>query len=255
MASLDQFRPAPPRLGVLALGVVVTLALSGCGSRDEDPTSQPGAPVSTATSVTTAAPSNEPTPSPTDPPTTPLAMPNPTELVDRLLDAAQVPGLNASWVWQDGTTEPASAEPFGQCAVVDLASIGAVEVIERTYFAPDDSDDYAAEQIASFPDSATAARAAAVLKGWHKKCRSTVGRPGTRVGPLTSVAVPEGSGSWYLLSYPEGRDEGRFHAFGTAVSGTRIAVLIIENGGQDYNYPAGSEPMVAMVQAAAARIR
>ena len=35
---------------------------------------------------------------------------------------------------------------------------------------------------------------------------------------------------------------------------TRITVLLIANSGQDYDYPAGKEPMVGMVKAAAATL-
>jgi hypothetical protein len=164
-----------------------------------------------------------------------------------------VPGLNAQWKWQDGDTGPAVTDPFGLCAKVDLASIGATEVVERTYFPPDDSDDNAAEQVAEFPDTATAARVWAVLKSWHDKCgRALSADTGLKVGPLTPVPVTAGSGRWYLLSWqPPSEETGRFEAFGMVLSGTRIAVLRMDTSGQDHDYPPGKEPMVGMVTAAA----
>lgn len=145
-------------------------------------------------------------------------------------------------------------EPFGLCAKADLASIGASEVVQRTYFPPVDTDDSAAEQIAEFPDAKTASRAADVLKSWQRTCVSRIDGDNPKVRSITPVTLAAGTGSWYLVSYSEGNDEGRFHAFGIAASGTRVAVLTIDNGGQDYNYPTGKEPMVAMVRAAAARL-
>lgn len=243
-----------PRLRLAALAACLVLAATACGDRDDDPSvAEPG------TQPTTSAPS--PSQSGSDAPTPtvsataePTASASPETLTDRLLPTADVPGLNATWTWQDGETGPAGSEPFGLCAKVDLASIGASDVVERSYFPPVDTDDSAGEQIAEFPDATTTGRAVAVLKSWQKKCAAHIDRAGVKVRPITSVSTASGTGFWYLVSYPEGADEGRFHAFGVAVVGTRVAVLSIDNGGQDYNYPTGEEPMVAMVQAAAGRL-
>ncbi|MCX6395305.1 MAG: hypothetical protein NTV23_02340 [Propionibacteriales bacterium] len=242
-----------PRLGLAVLGVCATLAVGACGARDNDPVAaEPGtAPTSTASGPAASASSTPSTSAATAAPT--AASPSPEALLDRLLDTRSVPGLNATWRWQDGETGRAGSEPFGLCAKADLASIGAGEVVQRTYFPPVDTDDNAAEQVTEFPDGTTTAGALAVLKSWQKKCTAHLGRPGAKVGPITPVPVGTGS-FWYLVSYPEGNDEGRFHAFGVAVVGNRMAALTIDNGGQDYNYPSGQEPMVAMVRAAAARL-
>ena len=243
-----------PRLRLAALAAVLVLAATACGARDDDPSSEPAADVPTAPVASESA-SADPSPSETASPTEPgTPLPSPASLTDRLLPTDQVPGLNARWRWEDGETGKAGTEPFGLCAKVDLASIGATDVVERTYFPPVDTDDNAAEQIADFPDTKSVAQATAVLKSWHKKCKTYLGKADSKIGPITPVTVPTGTGSWYLVSYPEGNDEGRFHAFGFVASGTRIAVLSIDNGGQDYNYPAGQEPMVAMVRAAADRL-
>jgi hypothetical protein len=66
------------------------------------------------------------------------------------------------------------------------------------------------------------------------------------------VPVGAGSGRWYLLSWqPAGEETGRFESFGMVLNGTRIAVLRIDNSGQDHDYPTGHEPMTSMVTAAA----
>jgi hypothetical protein len=235
--------------------VAALLLAAGC----TDSSDSPGAPEAGDPPATQTSSPVGPTPTPTSTPTAsePSA---PLSLVDRLLPTGQVPGLNAAWHWQDGVTGPAGSEPFGLCAQTspgaDLASIGATEVVERTWFPPDDSDDNAAEQIAEFPDTATTGRAWAVLKSWHDRCGKTLSADtNLDVRPFVPVPVTTGTGRWYLLSQEiPGEETGRFEAFGMVRTDTRIAVLRITNSGQDYDYPAGEEPMVGMVQAAAGRL-
>lgn len=223
------------------------LLTAGCTSSKDSP----GTP-ETGDSPSVQTPSSTPeTPAPTTPTAT-TSVPDSTPLIDRLLPTGLVPGLNAQWKWQDGETRPAGTDQFGLCAKADLASIGAVEAFERTWYPPDDSDDNAAEQIAEFPDANAAARAWAVLKAWHDTCsRVASANPGLKVGPLVTVPVQVGSARWYLLSWsPAGEETGRFEALGMVRYGTRIAVLRMDNSAQDYNYPAGQEPMAGMVRAA-----
>lgn len=244
-------RVSPSAAAVLLACLLVT---GGCAGKDDSPAaSDPGD--SPAAPASTEPPTGTPTDSPSVAPTT-AAPAEPASLADRLLPTAEVPGLNASWHWQDGETGPAATEPFGFCAKADLGSIGATEVVERSYFPPDDSDDSAAEQVAEFPDSNTAGRAWSVLKSWHDKCgRSVSADIALKARPLTAVAVPTGTARWGLLSWqPPGEETGRFETFGMVLAGTRIAVLRMDHSGQDHNYPAGQDPMVAMVRAAAARL-
>lgn len=242
-----------PARRTAALVVVFALALAGCGGKDDEPAkASPGESPSTSEAA-------EPTPTPTEADPTPVE-PEPSEtptgfatLTDRLLPTAAVPGLNAQWKWQDGETVTAGPAPFGVCAKASLLDIGATEVIHRSYFPPADTDDNAAQQIAEFPDAATATRAAAVLRSWHAKCK--VGK-GNKLGKLVPVTTADGTtGYWYLATRGEtATEEGRFQAFGVVVTETRISVLQISNGGQDYNYTVGKEPMVGMVRAAADRL-
>lgn len=242
-----------PRLLTVLLACCA-IVLAGCGAEDGQPSgSEPGSGPSSLSPSPTET--DTATPGATTPPPTPAStLPATATLTDRLLATDQVPGLNAQWHWQDGATGAAEETPFGLCAKADLASIGATAVVQRTYFPPVDTDDNAAEQIADFPDAKTASTAVAVLKSWQKTCASRIPGADPSVRAITPVTVSSGTGAWYLASYTLGADEGRFHAFGFAVSGTRIAVLSIDNGGQDYNYPVGGEPMVAMVRSAAARL-
>jgi len=229
------------------LGALVSV--SGCGHGDSSVTPSPSD--SPSTRVTSSSP--EPTEQ-LSATITPPGSPSSVSLLDRLLPTGEVAGLNSAWKWQDGDTGQPTTDPFGVCAKADLLSIGATEVVERTYFPPDDSDDNAAEQVADFPDAATAARTWAVLKSWHDTCARTAAtdHPGLKVGALTPVPVGAGSGRWYLVSWqPAGEETGRFEAFGMVLNGTRLAVLRIDNSGQGRGYPSGKDPMVSTVTAAA----
>lgn len=241
---------ALPASGRLTGALLACLLLaSACTTSDDTPP----APAAGEQPRTESPSTTPPTTSAASPSTTTTASPSPATLTDRLLETSAVPGLNEAWTWQDGETGPAGAEPFGFCAKVDLASIGATEVVERTFFPPDDSDDNAAEQIAEFADTTSASQAWSVLGAWRRTCgRSISADLGLRVRSMTAVPVEVGTARWYLLSWnPVGEETGRFEALGMVRNGTRIAVLRMTNSGQDHNYPAGREPMVAMVQAAA----
>lgn len=223
------------------------LLVGGCGSTSNHVPAVSGNQPIVPTPSTSAATSTPPaTPSP-------AATTAPATLADRLVPVADAPGLTATWHWQDGGTGPADAAPFGPCAKADLGSIGAVEVVQRKYFPPVDTDDHAAEQVAEFPDTATAARAAAVLRSWHDKCAQTLNRSDASISAITPVAVSTGAGSWYVVALgPRNGDEPRFDTFGIVLSGTRIALTSIEYGGKGYHYLPGKEPIIAMVGAAAA---
>jgi hypothetical protein len=234
----------------LPAAVLGALVLVG-GCTHGDSTAARGASDSPTTQLSSDAPVPTEQPSGTF---TATGSPASVSLLDRLLPTGDVAGLNAQWKWQDGDTGQPTTDPFGACAKADLLSIGATEVVERTYFPPDDSDDNAAEQVAEFPDPATAARSWAVLKSWHDTCARTAAadHPGLKVGALTPVPVGAGSGRWYLLSWqPAGEETGRFEAFGMVLNGTRVVVLRIDHSGQDHDYPPGKDPMVSMVTAAA----
>lgn len=233
-----------------ALLAVAALALSACTSDGDEPKkATPGQQPSI--SIGTESPSASATSSPTGAATTVPDIP------DAFLPTAFVPGLNATWEWQDGSSGDGGGKPFGVCARADLGSIGAEKVGERTYFPPDDSDDSAAQQVAGFPDPKSAAQAWAVLDAWRSRCADRIGADlGPKVGKEIAVKLPDGAiGRWYLVSWtPDGEETGRFEAFGMVRKGALITVLRITNSGQDYNYPAGQEPMVTMVQQAGLRL-
>lgn len=242
---------ALPASGRLTGAVLACLLVASACTNSDDAPPAPAAGEQPSTQAPTSTPAT--TTEASSPSATATASSSPATLTDRLLPTSAVPGLNGSWTWQDGETGPAGTEPFGFCAKVDLASIGAAEVVERSWFPPDDSDDNAAEQIAEFADTTSASQAWSVLGAWRRTCgRSISADLGLKVRPMTAVPVGAGTARWYLLSWnPVGEETGRFEALGMVRNGTRIAVLRMTHSGQDHNYPAGQEPMVAMVQAAA----
>jgi hypothetical protein len=258
--------PEPAHSPVLARTAAIALACllgaTGCASKNDPPSREAVDPRPTPT--TTATPGEtitaDPTPTSSPTPTNTPSLVTPATLTDRLLPTSAVPGLTATWHWQDGRTGTAGPDAFGVCAKVDLASIGATQVVQRTYFPPVDTDDHAGEQIAEFPDVATAVRAAHVLLSWHDKCAAAGTYRNFRVGAATSLPVVGATGTrylatWYLATwYPTGSDEGRTEAFGIAARGTRIAVLRIDRGTRAFRYPVGQDPMIAMVHEAAAEL-
>ncbi|HET6153211.1 MAG TPA: hypothetical protein VFE15_09645 [Marmoricola sp.] len=247
--------PSPSRLALQAAAAVVVgaVALSGCTSKTDTPsTALPASP------PTVSAPASTTVPSPTPTVVTPTPSPTPTTyatLANRLLGASQVPALNSLWHWGNNETVQPGPNPVGLCAKADLASIGSSDGSYRTFTAPSGHQGAASEQIAEFPDTATAARAAAVLNSWHQTCSARLDKKlKAKVGPVVPVQVGGGGAFWYLVRIGQ---NGQYSAFGYAVVGARIAVVTIDNFGQDYTYPAtATDPsaMSLMVQAAAARL-
>ncbi len=260
---------ARTRLARWTLPVLLTtgaLLLTACGDQAE------GGP-GEGTSVATESPEPTPTDTETAEPTEPTASeePEPSEptetsepeakgLRGALLPAEEVPGFNEEFTWAEkATTGKEPAELAGTCHQFELTSIGAEKAAYRTYEPAEPGGDAMASQlVAQFPDDKTAERAEQVLLSWRKDCKRNLKKfDRVDVGDLEKVTTELGTGSWYLLTYgpAEGDpDSGYFDAQGVVRVGNRIAVLRMSLIGQDYNYPAGEEPMVAAVRAAAARL-
>lgn len=249
----------------------MALAVSGCGS--ERPVSRTAAPKESSSSAAATKPaaSAEPAepvesqgPSPSQSPAEPPSEPSgPLTLEDRLLTAEEMPGPNDEFSWKvAGTRTEEGAEPFGTCHKFAMTSIGATRVVARDYVhaggaSPDEVD--AGHLVAEFADARTARRALEVLNAWRGQCEGELGEYDTRkVHDFEPVEVPGGDGGWYLLIYgpPEGEmpDVGYFDAQGMVRVGRLISVLRMRGIGQDYNYPAGEEPLVFGVRAAAAKL-
>ena len=238
---------------LLALG-----GLTGCGvSSDDSSGDQPTASASPEpTESVTPTESGSVTPSETAT-QSPTAAPSPTLAPEAaLLTAQEMPPLNDTQRWQQGRTGPIAARPFGLCAKFDLLSIGAEQAVGRVFTTAAQGGagpDTAAQQVATFPDTANVARASKVMQAWHRSCASRVRGTSVRVGPISAVPVASGTGWWYLVSYVRG-GVGHFHELGVVLTGTRISLVRMDHGGQDHNYPPGQDPMQLAVKAAAGKL-
>ncbi len=229
-----------------AVAALCLLLVTGCGADDEaDRAEAESSPTtSTATSPSSPAPSESVTP---NPPTTPAG---------RLLAAEEVPGFNDEFTWREESTRKREGRrPFGTCHRFAMTSIGATDVAVRDYAPVRESRGTAAANlVAEFADEETAARAYEVLRSWRGQCAEMLTEHDRRkVGGLE----PAGAGTWYLLVYgpAEGDpDAGYFDAQGLVRVGSTISVLEMRTVGQDYNYGRGREPMVAAVEASAAKL-
>lgn len=254
---------------------VLTLALTACSAeaarpstsaagpsrRDASSAAKPGPSRSTSPSKP-PAPTGSPSPTPTASTATPSEQggaSSGTRLEQRLLSAEEMPGFNDGFTWGEaGTRRREGRSLFGTCHRFAMTSIGAMRVVVREYAATQGADaDSAGELVAQFPDQRTARRAFAVLRSWRGQCDDKLATYDRhRVGDLQHVDVTNGDAGWYLLTYgpPSGgsEDDGWFDSQGLTRVGSRIAVLRMRLVGQDFNYPAGEEPMAEAVRRAAA---
>ena len=254
--------------GVAACAVALSGALAGCSvsndnepepqgtsesSNLEEPTeTQTQTPTQTPTQTATQTAGQTPGQTPSDQPTpaeTPAAtaLPSPEAA---LLSAAELPQLNDTTRWTEGATDVPGARPFGQCQQFDMATIGAMDAIERIYTAGRDT---AGQLVAEFPDAQNAVRASKVLEAWHRECRVQVKGRSVKVRPITEVSVPHGKAWWYLVSY-ERRGSGHFHSLGMVLSGARMALIRMDHDGQDHNYEPGQDPVELAIRAVSARL-
>jgi hypothetical protein len=241
-----------------ALLTVAALVVSACGTDDQpdtadDPTASASVPDESPTSTETPSdtPPESPAEAPSESPESPAWGPaaSVTGLRGLLPSAADLPGLNAQWRWTAKSTRPASNDPFGACAPTGLLSMGAERGVQRSYAAADGTEPTAEALAVRFVDRTSAERIRRVLVSLHDRCRQRLLDQGADEANLSPVRqVPTGSGAeawWYLARWTDaGADEGTFHAFGMASQGTRMVLLTMDSQGQDYNYPAGKEPMV-----------
>ena len=223
--------------------------MTGCGTATGDPDQAVGEPTDPAptTAADTTTPSVEPTeetppaPQETEEPVTA----RPTGLKARLLPASKLPGFNADFSWKTTSTSTGEgADLGGTCHKFAMTSIGASKVVRRAYAPVETSPSSAGALVAEFPDAKTARRAYAVLGSWREQCSSHVG---AEVGDFTSVPLDPATGGWFLLT-----SGTTFDAQGFVRRGARIAVLTMKTEGQDYDYPAGKEPMATALKRAAA---
>lgn len=239
----------------------LALVLGGCGT-DKGSGDAGASPSSSPSSSPSAAPSTDPSTAPSTP-VTPSSTPEdpntpsptaPPAAGDLLLTAAELPRLNPGAAWTQSRDGQAGTDSFGACQKFDLASIGATSVHERTFTSGGPGARITAgQQLADFPDPKTVFRAAKVLTAWHDDCKSRLQGEFVKVWPISAVTLPHDQGWWYLAS-TESDGVGHFHSTGVVTAGAQIALLTMTHQGQDHIYPAGKDPMVLAVQAAAAKL-
>ena len=74
------------------------------------------------------------------------------------------------------------------------------------------------------------------------------------VGAIQSPPTAVGPGQQWLTSYkpaPGGPDYGWFQATGFVTDGDTLTFLVMTSVGQDYNYPAGKQPIDQALKVAA----
>lgn len=256
-------------LAAALAAAALTWCVSGCSGGDDDADGDGATPGPTDS----ASSSVEPTPSDTSTSTTSEPSTQPTEPAPTDSDAARarraqipaakLPGFNSEWVWvrQSGGPGPGQDVP-SVCQRASLTAIGAVNEYRTNFASPADTNDYAVQMTGVFPDEQTVATAMKVLDSWHDKCRrhatNDLGLRSVNVGELTPVATAVGEGTQWLTTYgptPSGSpDERWFEATGYVADGDTLTMLVMANVGQDYNYPAGEQPMDLAVQEAGRRL-
>ncbi|MGZ4504119.1 MAG: hypothetical protein ACXVW3_09515 [Nocardioidaceae bacterium] len=268
--SRTPFHRSPGRL--LAVSVLALGALAGCSSPsrvDAAPPRQATSPSpspSAAVSTPPALPSPSPTPAATSAVPSPSAASGPAAL---MIPGADLPGPGNGFVWADGPITDRESDDNGggllRCNRFTMTDIGAEGVVQRRYVPPAGSGGAnppaAAELVANFPDEQTARSAVEVLRSWHRPCDDRLSSfPRHDVGQLDTVSIPGTPGAdagWYLLKYgPLQGDPNSlwFDAEGFVRVGDRVALVTMTQAGQQYDYPAGQEPLVVALRDAAARL-
>jgi hypothetical protein len=238
-------------VAVATLGLLLSGTVAGCSvSKDDDPKDTSSASEPSATPTPTQEPSETVTVTATPTPSTPTPTANDPQAA--LLGAADLPPLNSSAPWSEKQTTVPGPTSFGACQVFDLLSIGAMNVVERS-FTGGSAGDTAGQQVAEFPDAQNTVRASKVLEAWHDKCRSQIKGSNVKLGPITGVMVPKGKAWWYTVSWNRA-GTGHFHTFGIVFNGNRMTLLKMDHSGQDHDYPPGQDPMELAVKAASAKM-
>ncbi len=268
----------------LALGlgtVALTLALGGCAA-GPDPTAAARADETQSSDPATKkprakAPSQAPSlaaeESPSAPQSSaPVAAASETAAAgtsaavarkptDRLLTAAELPGLTDGYTWQEVATRKSEGNrPFGTCHKFAMTSIGAMRVVVREY-EPTSGEDTASagHLVAEFADERTARRALEVLKSWRGQCEEELADYERRdVAGLRSVDAEGADAGWYMLFYGplpgHSAHEGYFDAQGLTRVGKRISVLRMRTVDRDDRKPQSNQPMVDAVRRASTKL-
>lgn len=285
-------KPDKSRTSLVAPSLVATLALAlaGC-SGDADDSATPESPTASASSSSPTAEASQESESPsatesesaqgtsispTEPSTTVESTEEAPEAAGvqppppgsspkaMLLGKTELPGLNSEHAWRPIATENRERRrPVWACQVTDFTSIGATDVWVRRFVGqPGGAQSAQARHaVVTFVDPVSARRAYAVLQAWHDRCKQQLTRryQNVRVDDAArAVQVAGGEAEWRLATYGPVQgdpDASYFDATGYVRKGKRISLVTMVNVGQDYNYPAGKEPIVGAVRNAATKLR
>ena len=232
----------------LLVAGALAATLAGCGQQREPERTPAAASESVGTSPT-------PTPSPS-PAVTASLSPSPAArpLAARLLSVDDL--ATGGPTRSQGATGPAGPEPLGVCHQFDLATIGATRTLQRAFTAEDGTT--ATQQLATFPDEMSVARAGKVVQAWRDDCQRRMrGKLAKlQVGRWHPVSVPDGSAGWYLTSWMPEDDavDGHFQSLGIAVRASRLALVALDHDGPAHPSPPPSAPLVTVLRAAAAKL-
>lgn len=257
------------RTSLSTVTAVAALTLAGC---TEDPatdtTRSPAGTTSSATTSATDSASSQPAtsePATSQPSTTkrsgpPPATTSPTgdpsdsplaRAREALIPKSRFPGFNAQWVWDEASTRRGPGEqPPGVCLQSSLTAIGGVVEYRRSYSSSLSRRDFAVHLSVVFPDEQTATTAVDVLQAWQGRCETHAteadGLKRVSVSSARSVTTKVGTGEQWMVTYrpvPGEPDSVWFNAEGYVRDGDTLTYLVIRSAGQDYNYPAGGEPV------------
>jgi hypothetical protein len=248
------------------VAVTAVLALSACDNPDDSVTQN--ATVST-TDVTTPAESGSTSPTqstgstsePAETSGSPSSSPSTTSHDDSSTSRARqaavprskLPGLNDQWVWntsRGASGPPADSPGTSVCMRATMTAIGGVAEYSTVYRQKGVPEDESVLTTAVFPDERTAQMAESVLSTWLSKCASRAAKqPGvdrTKVSEDNPVSTVVGTGHQRLVSFGPAQgdpDSGYFNGEGYVRDGDVISYLVIHSVGQDYDYPAGAQPV------------
>jgi len=235
-----------PRLPLLILAALL-LTVSACGSDDG------AADTATSPRTSTAEPSDSPTQTPTptaDPtPSAPKPAPQPkhqkppvvmgqpihrSSLQSHLLAAARMPSpaADGAATWEVVENGP-DADVVGACQKTDLATIGAVSAVRRSFSGAGGA--VATQVVAEFADPKSAWRAHKVLRSWQADCEARLDFARKEVGPLRPVTVRAGNGESYRAAYgPRSEQRGWATGLGIVRRGSYLSVVEIRTARADY---------------------
>ncbi|HKA68898.1 MAG TPA: hypothetical protein VKG85_07230 [Actinomycetes bacterium] len=224
-------------VGLTAVGVAAVLGNGGPGGADRSPVA-------------------------TSPPTT--AAPSINE--EALLSAADVNRIGPGW--RQTSTNRTDYGSFVRCQRDTLASVGATEVLVRTFGRSglDDVPLEASQLIAYFPTNAAATDAYGTVFQWLENCdqyaTGTGGEPAWVGGDLVNDTVqprgaerPATGAAWqYRFDDNIADQDAWFDSIGVGAVGQYLTIVTYGDYGQDANYEPDQMPGVVLLQDAFAKL-